>query len=60
MALQARRRRVLPGQRERGLGSVIEFRAVPIDGGVAELAIQRESSGCMIRIVGALVIRQMA
>ena len=60
MALNASRGDVLAGQRERGLGGVIEFRAGPIDGGVALRAILREASGGVIRIGGALIVLQVA
>ena len=60
MALDATRRRVLPSERECGLGSVIEFRSGPIDRSVALRAILREASSGMVRIGGALVVLQVA
>ena len=59
MALEASRRHMLAGQRERGLRGVIEFRSAPIDGGVALRAILRKPGSRMIRIGGALVVLQM-
>ena len=60
MALDASRGRVLAGEREGGLGAVIERGSGPIRGRVAELAILRESSGGVIRIRSALVVVQVA
>jgi hypothetical protein len=60
VALHAGNRDVRTGQRERGLRCVIERRTSPIRGRVTQRAILRESRGRMIRIVGALVIFQMA
>jgi len=60
MALDASRGDVFAGQRECGLGGVIEFSSGPISGGVALGAILREAGGSMIGIRGALVVLQMA
>ena len=60
MALDATRRGVLTGERERGLRRVIEGSSGPIGGGVAELAVLREPGSRMVRIGGALVVLQVA
>ena len=59
MTLDASRRRMLAGEWERGLRGVIEFRAAPIDGGVALRAILREPGRRMVRIGSALVVLQV-
>lgn len=52
-------RSVCAGQRKLG-GVVIELRPEPLRGVVAQLAILREPSGEVIRIISSLVILQMA
>ena len=59
MALGTRHTRVRSGQRERSLG-VIERRALPIRGAVAQGTVGRKSSRLMIRIGGPVEIIQMA
>jgi hypothetical protein len=60
MALLTSRREVLAGERERSLRGVIEPGAGPVDRGVAQGTILRESGGGVIRIVRPLIIFQMA
>jgi hypothetical protein len=60
VALEARRGSVGAGQRERSLRGVIEARWSPGRGGVAELAVLRESGGHVVRTLGGLVIRKVA
>ncbi len=51
---------VSTGQRELGCGVVIEFRSLPLNRGVADCAILRESCRNVTRIVGLVEIRYMA
>ena len=60
VALHAGNREMRASERKGSLCGVIERRTSPIRGRVAQRAILRESRGRMIRIVGALVIFQMA
>jgi len=51
---------VRASERERGLGSVIERRARPISGAVAQRAILREAGLHVVRIRSALIVLQVA
>ena len=59
VAQSASRRGVRAGQRKLG-GAVIELRPEPLRGGVASLAVLRESGGDVVRILGGLIIPEMA
>lgn len=59
MTLLARGRGVRAGQGELS-SAVIEFRAQPLRGGMAELTSLRETGGDMIGTGGGLVVLQMA
>ena len=60
MALNASCREMFSGQWERGLSGVIELGSAPIDRGMAEGTILRESGGHVVWIGGALVFLQVA
>jgi len=47
------------GEREDGLGGVIERGPVPIDSGMAKLAILRKSGGGVVRVGGALIVLEV-
>ena len=59
VALRARRSSMFTGERELGF-AVIESRAQPVGGRVAQRTILWKSGGGVIRIVSALVILQVA
>ena len=56
MTLDARRGGMRPGQRERGLRGVVETGRGPGCGGVAELAILRESCRHVVGALGRLIV----
>ena len=59
VALETSQRGMGAGQREGGLGRVIEDGSGPIRGRVTQLAILRETGGRVGRIIRALVVLQM-
>ena len=59
MALHASGDSVRAGKWEGGLRSVIERGPVPIDGGMAKLAILWEARGGMVRVSGALIVLEV-
>ncbi len=48
------------GERECRLRRVIEYSSAPVDGAVAQRTVERESGGGVSRIVGSLIVLQMA